>query len=79
MKKEKKNEEITSLNENLYDEFKILELEERLETDPLIIGGLLGLMDNDATQQASEDCFCLVKVECTEQTICVPNVCGDKK
>lgn len=41
--KEKKEEkdEILSLNKSLYDDFYVQELEERLETDPLGVGGLL--------------------------------------
>jgi hypothetical protein len=36
-----KNEEIISLNTDLYDEFFVQELEYRLETDPLMLGGFL--------------------------------------
>jgi hypothetical protein len=38
-----KNEEIISLNTDLYDDFFVQELESRLETDPLTLGGLLEL------------------------------------
>jgi hypothetical protein len=39
----KKNEEIISMNTDLYDEFFVQELESRLETDPLMLGGLMEL------------------------------------
>ena len=42
MKNDEKDE-LVSLNDKLYDEFYVQELEERLETDPLIVGGLLDL------------------------------------
>jgi hypothetical protein len=37
--------ELKSLNENLYDEFFVKELETRLETDPLGMSGLVDLFD----------------------------------
>jgi hypothetical protein len=38
--------EFKSLNENLYDEFFVKELEVRLETDPLGVGGLMEFFDS---------------------------------
>lgn len=59
---EKKNlkEELVSLNSEL-SEFDLQQLEERLETDPLAVGGLVDLAStNDLSQLASrmEDCEC---------------------
>jgi hypothetical protein len=44
--------ELNSLNDKLYDEFFVQQLESRLETDPLMVGGLLDLFDS---QSASSD------------------------
>ncbi|MDR1181733.1 MAG: hypothetical protein LBL13_07125 [Bacteroidales bacterium] len=38
--------ELKSLNENLYDEFFVQELESRLETDPLAVGGLMDIFSS---------------------------------
>jgi hypothetical protein len=66
----KKNEEIISLNTDLYDDFFVQELEVRLETDPLMLGGLMELFsDNCPTQCISlRDCNvdCLGYGECAE-------------
>lgn len=43
---EKKKDELTPLNEKLYNEFSLEKLEERLETDPLMIGDLMGNDDS---------------------------------
>jgi hypothetical protein len=51
----KKNEEIISLNTDLYDEFFVQELESRLETDPLTLGGLMGLLE---CNQCIDYCNC---------------------
>lgn len=68
MEKNELNEKIESLNEEL-SEFQINQLEERLETDPLMIGNAL-----DASVQlmdASED---------IEPRWCIINVCnGENK
>lgn len=39
----KKNEELVSLNDELFNDFFVNELEKRLETDPLVGGGLAEL------------------------------------
>jgi hypothetical protein len=63
--------EIKSLNENLYDEFFVKELEIRLETDPLGVGGLVDLFDS---QSELSGCFLVnicpnnCEVKCTEFT-----------
>jgi hypothetical protein len=68
-----KNEEIISLNIGLYDEFFVQELEYRLETDPLILGGFMDLF-------SSEGCFvCSGYTNCTSHcTGCsdCPNQCS---
>jgi hypothetical protein len=59
--------ELNSLNDKLYDEFFVQELEARLETDPFMTGGLLDLFDSQDSAQA---CFCLGKClehSCAEQ------------
>lgn len=49
MEKMTKNveDEITSLTENLHDDYDIVELEDRLETDPVALGFLLGVLGDD--------------------------------
>jgi len=39
---------LVSLNENLFDEMFLQELETRLETDPLLPNGLVDLMDDSS-------------------------------
>lgn len=53
----KKNDDsvLNSLNEELNTEFSIHQLEERLETDPLLFGNPL-----DASTLMNSDCFTLV-------------------
>lgn len=58
------NQEIQSLNENLNTEFHIKELEERLETDPMLLAN-----PADASIQLSTDldCFtCNICFSCSE-------------
>lgn len=43
---EEKKTKIISLNDNLFNEMYLQELESRLETDPLIPNGLIDLMGN---------------------------------
>jgi hypothetical protein len=43
----KEPSEMVSLNERLYDEFFIQELEMRLETDPLLLGEFLGIFNGE--------------------------------
>jgi hypothetical protein len=62
-----KENELISLNDELYDGFFIQELEVRLETDPLLVGGLLDMFNNsqDGTMLLS-DCG----ANCTENSGC---------
>jgi hypothetical protein len=62
MKNNDLSEEMLSLNENLYDDFFINELEKRLETDPLMGGGVLELFGGGIEAQA----------ECFTCTLCSP-------
>jgi len=59
--------EFVSLNSEL-TEFSLNELEERLETDPLAVGGLLDLAsssDSSLLSTGSEDCeYCSGQVSC---------------
>lgn len=56
-------EEMVSLNETIDQEFFTEQLEERLETDPLAIGGLFEIFSN--TQDSPE--WCIV-FSCTENS-----------
>ncbi|MDR1898243.1 MAG: hypothetical protein LBR10_15810 [Prevotellaceae bacterium] len=56
------NDELMSLNENLYDEFYIQELEYRLETDPLAMGGILEMFNQDINITQSD---CIGYTSCT--------------
>ena len=44
------NADLTSVNAGLYDDLFIQKLETRLETDPLGVGGLVDLVDNNAAK-----------------------------
>ena len=48
-------EEMVSLNETTNQEFFVEQLEERLETDPLMISGMFDLLEQDS---ASRWCIC---------------------
>lgn len=48
-------EEMVSLNETIDQEFFVEQLEERLETDPLAIGGLIDLFKQDTV--AADGCI----------------------
>lgn len=50
----KENEEMTSLNNELFDEMYIEKLEKRLETDPFLLNGVWG----DAPSVEVASCFC---------------------
>jgi len=58
MKDSKKENRIISLNDDLYDSMFLEELEIRLETDPLVPGGLLNLVEGDASQDCNVNCNC---------------------
>lgn len=47
MGKKQGEEEILPLNQNLFNEFSIQELEERLETDPFLLNNLFNLNQYD--------------------------------
>lgn len=51
LREKRENNEILSLNSQL-PQFFVEELEERLETDPLMIGGLLNVSGMEAENQA---------------------------
>lgn len=46
-----KENEMISMNEELYDDFFVNKVEERLETDPLAISGLFSLNNASEEQQ----------------------------
>ena len=66
MKNDEKDE-LVSLNDKLYDEFYVQEL---VETDPLIVGGLLDLF-TDSTDSANELSRSVGETPCA-----LINVCG---
>ncbi|MDR1898244.1 MAG: hypothetical protein LBR10_15815 [Prevotellaceae bacterium] len=70
-----KNDELMSLNENLYDEFYIQELESRLETDPLAIGGILDMFSQDVSMAEGD---CVGYSSCGENSgdLCGINACN---
>lgn len=58
--KKTEKEELISLNSE-FAEFNLQELEQRLETDPLAVGGLLNLTSSHDPSQSSmvlSDCEC---------------------
>lgn len=62
MKKSEERDKLVSLNSE-FDEFSLEKLEERLETDPLMVGGFVNLeMTEDVTFDAQangcELCIC---------------------
>ncbi|MDR2410645.1 MAG: hypothetical protein LBE13_21385 [Bacteroidales bacterium] len=62
LKKVEEKNELHSLNGQLYNEFFIQELESRLETDPLMVGGFI-----DSMAPSAADCFnCNLCFNCGE-------------
>ena len=59
-----KQEELKSLNSE-FSEFELRHLEERLETDPLAIGGLFDLPDGDGLESCKFKCGPLEDCELT--------------
>lgn len=72
--------DLVSLNQNLYSEFTIQELEQRLETDPLLLGDMLQLLGNDAgcgAKGCTFDCDCYQICTCDlVDDVCVPESGG---
>lgn len=54
-----KQDEIVSMNDNLNPNFHMQELEERLETDPFLVGGLYDSY-GDGTDSAA--CLCIIQI-----------------
>lgn len=54
-KKQKVNE-LVPMNDTLYDEYYVNELEERLETDPLMVGGLVDFLTESGQCDALPRC-----------------------
>ena len=50
-------EDLLPMNEALCDELYVQQLEERLETDPLMVGGLLDLLSTKSSVNADLRCF----------------------
>ena len=62
-----KGNELIPLNENLYSEFSLEKLEERMETDPLTLGSMFGEVDSvDSTSEAGCFTLCIGNFNCTE-------------
>lgn len=73
------SEEMTSLNNHLFSEFSIEELEARLETDPLMLSQIFGItVSDDSTAKAADMCPNLTSCEftCTYTAPCSPVACG---
>ncbi len=63
----KEEEEMIPLNQNLFNEFSIQELEERLETDPLLLSNLFNLgLSTDSEAAVAGDCGCNKIQNCPE-------------
>lgn len=62
--------EMKSMNENLYDEFFVNEIENRLETDPLAISGLFNF-SHMSEDQAEPYCFWKTSCDTGEYKSCV--------
>lgn len=56
---------IVPMNDQLYDGLFLEELEERLETDPLLPGGLLSLFGDSIQPMDDCDCFAGIRDECS--------------
>ena len=69
--KKKEERELISLNEKLYDDFYVQELEARLETDPLLVGGLIDFFtaSGEDVSPLSDGCefTCPNKFKCTDK------------
>ena len=62
-------EEMVSLNEAVNKEFFVEQLEERLETDPLIVGGMFDLIQEKSVQMRVDHyCthLCMLNFPCEE-------------
>ena len=64
-------EEMVSLNEAANQDFFVEQLEERLETDPLMVGGLFDLIQQDQTQTSSADWCMFYSRSCGENSCTV--------
>ncbi len=52
---------IDSINNELYDEMYVAELEKRLETDPLLVNGLLSLFSQNSMTDQDLDPYIVCK------------------
>ena len=68
---DKEDVKLLPVNNELYDELFIQQLEQRLETDPLAANGLLSFFDNG---MAGED----VSVLCSKINVCIW-FCSEKR
>ena len=68
--------EITPLNTLLYDDFYVQELENRLETDPLSIGGILEMDSSLPEDELEPQCFIdQCTKTCYEHDSCMIEIC----
>lgn len=66
--------ELKSMNDRIYDEFYIQQLESRLETDPLMAGGLFDFMSVHTQASPDIEVYCWVDLECGNGfKMCIPN------
>lgn len=61
---------IESINDELYDELFVNELEKRLETDPLLTNGLLDLISTDSMNPQTMSFLCEGCYSSNEYTVC---------
>lgn len=64
--KEKKNVEIESVNDKLYDDLFVQELEERLETDPLAANGLFNFFNLSSNANSASNLDWCIFYNCGE-------------
>ena len=68
--------ELTALTDKLYSEYEVSELEERLETDPLLLANLFDIIEPrgcGCKNQGCEKCSCNNIQGCPEAQVCSIN------
>lgn len=61
------------LNENLYNEFSLEKLEERLETDPIFVMNFLGAPGDYSSHSCADNTSCYSLYSCGENDSCSSN------
>jgi hypothetical protein len=76
--KSENDKDIISLNERCFDEFVIIQLEERLETDPLALVNMLNIGLSSDMDAESMGCPCTEDCGCNKIKKCPMLECGTK-